>query len=1453
MEIFKQYDSFKEKCADFPDKFEQKYFSGESKLICHPFVKGELISLCSDEEARSNALYICRMSDMLLMSDNGDDWSAFNLMEARSIAEQNGFIYISDLLAENAFLSEEWMINGKNDTIIVNEEYMREKGKKYAPVTPLTNTVLHFKKYNNGFFWKSSPIGEIISIDKKYIDDRFKEFFNECSTILPDLSSSRTINFKLFDGEVAVDAKTTRAIVIEAYFDEIDKMMETFKQNAELFEITGYNFSELDFILELTVAALKKNGVELSKDDFAQKYYSPIINSDDVHVRLSVLGKNCGSEDIDCIKLAFIDAVSAEYKEEESEEDVSYSAEDFSIYNTGIRKLEQGNYEGDEEKYLIGELVSHKPADYRIFYYAENNYPEEAENLKVIADFWQLSPISEEDMENIILNDYILDESFDEQGRFCAGYEQSCILKEQLEKVNAKYGLSTREYIIELEEHIEIMDKERRTFNGTLFDTPEEMQLAVKNEVYVRDLCRNLSALNESELRFLIENIENTTLDEDTKAKYLVKVNLAMNVVQTSALEQCCLSLPVMTLGEIAALRNEISEYDYPEAVVKPFISRIKQASDAAQKTELEGMLENPDKLSDAQIESILEKLNSGRYDDSIANYYRIKTLEIKDNNIRTEIEILIEGMEDLGREQLEELIKTLSGDTYPKHLTYGPLKKLTDTLNNYDANEAAKVFAGVEFATAEQLEAMKQTIEYGRFSDDIIEPYLAKVEQREQDLLNEELDEMCNGIDSMSQEELDKLKDDIQNADKDFDKQLVEKYLDQIAQRVIELKNSELAELCKYIFSMEQPELDELKVKLAGENYDKEFTAVYYKKIEEREHELLIIEVDELCGDLTQKEIPQLEELKETIRGNEKYAQVCEKYIASIDSRIEAIKIADYKKIIAGTVDMTPEQIAEFRRNAEEKRGEIGEELYRRSIEAADQREDAIETEKIERIAGNIEEYDFEKAEAVKAELTSGKYSEEKTTGYITRIDERLYELNKAELDSYIADIEGMDKEQLIQAQIRIQEYSRECPSELKQEYVSKVEKALAEIADKEIREICGNIESLTAKKSSEIIRKLNTMPLDENAKNRYIDALDAHIAALKEQESKDFIMHLSIKMDDFGLTAVHLCVPGLSNLFFSKYDAVCKSYISPGRYELPILLHEANNNDSFTLTTEYLYTFSKGVVHRIKIEDVASFQAKKSLMSSSLTAVEKNGNSQDMPHAFNKNIVENVAKVLTSLVSFIHDKRSAEHMKEMLETAAQEKAIQASAPASKPAPEAVPEEKAQEPAAEQKAAEKPVEENKKPEAEENKKPEPTEDKKPEAEESKKSETEEDKKPEAAEDKKPEAEEDKKPEAEEEKKPEAEEDKKPEAEEDKNPEAEEDKKPETAEDKKPEAEEDKKPEHAEDRNDDEAKISKPAHAAPEHMAENPEEPKVRFCDQCGAKIPSPKAKFCMECGNKLV
>lgn len=1397
MEIFKQYDRFKEKCEEFPEKLKDRCFSS-CGLICHPAAENVMISVCSEEEAHSNADYICRMRDMLLMSEDGEEWSAFNLTEARRIAEQDGYIYITDLLGEDAFLAEDWMINGKNDTIIVSEAYMREKGKRYAPVTPLTNKVLSFKKYSGDFFWKPAAPGDVIRVDKEYLDGCFKEYFERCSEKLPDLSESATINFRLFGGEITIDVNTTRIRTIEKFFERINGIADALAGNAEILKICGYEFSAIDFLLDLTAAALEKNGINLSKEAFVQKYYSPILNGSDTAEKLASLGARCGNDDVDCIKLAFIAAVNEEYPDK-----IEYSAGDASFYRENIRRLELGSYSAEEEKYLVSELLSNRPEDYRVFYFANRQYPEEAENLAEIAEFWEAVPLDESDMENVVLGAYLLDENFDEQGRFCAGYEESRILKEQVSKVIDKYGLSNRECIDELEQRMEILDTERRTFNGTLFDTPEEMQLAVKNEVYVQELCENLSALNESELNSLEEHIDNTTLDAGTKSKYKLKIKLAMNTVQSAMLEQKCLKLPLMTLDEISELRESIAAEDYPEAVVKPFAAKIRDAFSSAQTVEIERMLESAEDMTDEQLDGVSARLNSDRYDNAIAEHYRNKVAEIKENKIRAKLGALADGFESFSKEKLSGLIDTLKESDFPKRLTLPLIKKVTEALSNYEINEAARTFEGVDIADKAQLEKMKSAIEEKLFGDDILAPYILLVEKREKELLDEELIEMCEGIENMSQEELNELRGKITDTEKGFDEQLISRCLDKITQRDCELKNSELAELCKYIFSMEQSELDELKEKLADDKYDKEFTDVYYRKIAEREQELITLELDRLCAGIDDAETDVLEKLKDRILDEERYSDLCGDYITSINNRIEAIRLEEYRNIIGSVVSMTAEEVDEFRKTAEEKRSEIGEALYEESIAAADEREDALEDQAIEEICGDIESYGFEQAESVRARLSEEGFSPEKIAPYAARIDSRITALHTAELDSYIVGIESMSKEQLIQAQIKIGEYAG-CPDYLKEKYNGIVDSAIADIADREIRELCGNISELSAKKSSELIRRINTMPLDESSKNKYIDALDAHIASLKEHEQKEYIGHLTGDMAEYGINAVHLAVPGMTGLFINKYANACNTYVSVGRYELPILIHEGNNGDSFTMTTEYLHIFNRGVMKRIKVDEIASFQAKKTLMNSVLTAVEKNGDSSELPNSLKKDVIENVAKTLTALVSFIHDRRSAERMKELLENAVQEKAVQAAAmtaPAPMPVPAPVPEvpaAEADEPAANYEA--------------EYRQAEP-----PHA---------------------------------------------PAALEEISAPAVDDYYEEEAADTDP-AEDFAEPaaEHfAEYAVEPEVTVPEaaaleevPAPVVSAEPVPEPAEVKVKFCDQCGARITSPTAKFCAECGNKLM
>lgn len=1319
MDVFNQYDVFREKCFNFEEKFKESAFK-ESALICHPTCEDEIISVCSDEEAKTNGLNICRLSDMLLMSADNETWETFNLIEARKIAAENGFVYLTDLLGEDSFYAEDWMINGQNDQIVVSEEYMREKGKRYAPVTPLTNKVLHFKKMMCPFFWTASEPGKILPLNKDTMKQRLDNYATEALNVLPPLNGEDSIEFKLFDETVEINTVTTRSLKTDVFFAQLDNMLEELSGFSDILEINRYDFSRSEFITDVAVAALNNNGITIDKETFCNNYYYPLLDkSDEELAGIIELSEN---KPIDCIKIAFVNAVKSEATFE-----YVYPVSDASEYFKSMHDLEQTDFSGitgdGAEKHKIAYILGHKPSDYAIFAYISKRYPEETANAAKIAEFWGISPVDDDELQRYIFGLYLNNGLYDEDGNFASGLDQAQIIRDELEKVNNKYGFTNTTYIDELNEYIKDIDIKRRSYNGTVFDTPEDMKRAMANELELQSLCINLSALDESELIDLRKHINGITIDEATKAKYLVKVKVALNRCEESMLEQLCLDLPMLNADDAMKLKDTVSNSGYAESVVKPKIADINDRIGAALTEELEKLTANEEKMTDDEIISASEQIKSGRYPAVLAEYYLRKIDGIAEKRIISDIENICSGMENFNMDELKDAKNKLINSGYPEEFTSGVIGQINSLMENYEKNEIAKLFENIDFATAEELDNIKKSIEENNYAPTLLEPYISKIAEREQALLDEELSEMCSGIDDMAQEELDELRAAVNNEDKNYSSSLKEKFLEKITHRECELKNSELAEKCKYIFSMEQEELDELKEILLGDKYDEEITTVYLKKVTEREDELRAAELDKLCEGIDEMDAEALNKLKDDILGNDDYTAISETYIEKIDVCLENLKYAEFNKMLDTVNDMDTEALAEFRAKMESEHEEIGDELYEKSMAKAAERENAIEIEKLDAIIADIDIFDIASTLAAINEIRAGSYKPENKEEYISRLDEKAEELYLAALDSLVENIEECDKAGLIELKKKINDF--DCPAEYKAEYIHNVEKHITNLAEKEVREICGDINSLSIKKCLDAMIKIRALSLSDDIRNQYLDSIEAHIMSLREAEQLDFIDHLKKKIKELNVSTVNFLVPSISNLFYPKYDEACKKYVSIGRYELPIFLHENTADCGFTLTTEYFYSINKGIINRKKIDDLVSFQSKKGLVGTSIVATDRNGNTTEIPCSINKNSIDTTAKAMTALVCYIRDKRSAEHMKELLENAANERKDMPvyTAPAAKPeqpatpaAPEEAPApvvEKVEEAPAAEEAA--PVDENDAPEKEEA----PAEETKPEEQKS--------------------------------------------------------------------------------------------------------------------------------------
>lgn len=1426
MEKFNQYDIFKEKCNDFPQKFNKRYFIN-ARIICHPTIENELIAVCSEEEAKSNALHICRFADVMLMSANGEEWEAFNLIKARSVAEQNGAVFLTDLLFESAFISEEWMINGKNDTIIVSEAYMKEKGKRYAPVTPLTNKVLRFKKLNNEFFWKKSSPESVAVLDENAIKASLVDYFDACAAASPKLSECAELSFPLFDLEVKINPNATRIDAVNAFFKEMDAAAETFEKNAEVINIAEYDFSAEDFFIELAVAALVGDGIDINKDGFMTKYYLPLFDKGEKELADALKALDGMSEypEFDCAKAAYIEALT-----KEGGFGFDYSSGGDATFADELRRIELGGMSVSEEKYELVKLLGKKPSNGAVFALINGSYPEEAEKAAAIREFWKIPELSGEELVKAVCSSYIGDGIIG-GGKFSAGYEQAVIIRDNLLSVNKKYRFDNNAYIVSLNEYIQKTEIERRSFNGTVFETRDDMKKAMSTELMLRELCADLSALDRSGLNSLAVYIRKLTLDRKNVAKYLVKVKIALNDCEANVLNQLCIGLDFMSCDQADELKKKILGLNFDEAIAAPFIAKVEDRLMSAQRDELEKLVSGADGMTLNELDGLIEKLGSDKYLHVLSKRFKLKAESARSRLISAEIDALCDNIEYLSADKLIGLKTEL--EKYHEKYTYGAVKRVNSLLKFHEIKRAKDTFKNISEASGEELKELKKLL--GDFSADIAEVHSKRIEMREKILLDEEIADLCKDIDSSEQKALDALKEKIRTGK--YDGKLVETYLDKIVQRECELKNAGLAERCKGISGMDSKTLSEIKEDLQNGGYDEELTSVYLKKVAGREKTLKEEEIIRRYGDISEiDDINKLEKMNEDINSPE-FEDISDRFSEKISLRIEEVKRENRQKKLESVKNMNFEEIDVFLKETEDGRAEMEDGFYEKCKEAVRKRFNAIEVEELDEICGDIDAIkDIKKINSVIDLIREKLYKPENASPHIKKLQARMDVIHAETLKEMTRGYENKSKEQLFELLPLISKY--ECDAEIKKPFINGVNGRIGILSEKEIKELCGDISALSFKDCSDIIVKIERSKLDDKIRKDYTDRLDAQALAIKEEESNEHIKFLTKIMDEYGVSPAQLYVPGLSNIFFNKYDAACQSYASVGRYEFPILYHETNADESFIMTTEYLYVKSKnGVCNRYKIDEISTLQAKKGLMSSSLQVALKDGAINELPCGFPKASVENAAKAISTLVVFINDKRAAKLIREAKKNSEKEYIPRAKlnsdfGPAKKPA-ESHEVEAKKEGLPVAVASSVPAAEPEPKKAPEAQKPELV---KPAAEKSEATMTEPVKKAEAIT-----TEPVKKAENPAEKAPE--------------PQKESDKKESVSKDETKEKESAVKEETKDNSSgvkDEKEKSSDVKAATAEEKEEENKEVKPKFCSECGAKIERSTAKFCSECGSKI-
>lgn len=1155
METINDYSTFRTHCSEFQQEFSEKFLS-EGALFCHPLINGLMLAPASDEEAKSNDLTICRVYDVMLMSEDGETgWKPFDIKKAREIAAANEHIYLSDLLFNTVYLAHDWMIDGKHDAIIVSEQYMKDHNKPYAPVTPLTNQKLKIKKIRNEAFWKKGTLEAPQSLLLEDFTRSLDDFSAEKLEEFPVISSVSGTALKLGEEKAEISQEDSREAAIDFALNVIRELKDKMDTVSPMLSALGMRMTASGYSIKFLVSALNKNGVSIDGKDFRMKYYNDLLEKlPDDHSADDEL-KTAG----EAFKKAYIENNSCGFKG---------AAADEKKYYEKLGDIETSDLTKDSLLVKALGLISEKPADGAVFRLLHANFGDLSEDINAAEKFWFGKSVryTDADLDGHLKKEYGISDIINDKGEYTCGLEKAKAIYGQLSKAAEKYRFASCTCAASLKAYIDEEDKKSRTFNGTVFETAEEMKKAVRNEKEVADLCADLTALNKEELSKLRKLVYDTTLDSKTKGKYLVKVKLAENSVKENELKQLTLSLPDLKLDDALSMLEKVKAFDCDDAVKKPFVSAAEDRVFAAQAEELSEKFKGLDGKSAEEITALKKAADSDRYCNMLKKIY-IRKAETAVNEIAyKDLEKLCGNMETLDKEKLDALKKAVEDKGYPASAASPFLRKISRLRAEYDRKYVAKLFSGISSKSKEELSKLREIINAGTYPAELTDPYISRIAERETAIKYEEFEEKCKTISLMDKASLEEFKKIMHSGE--YPESIVGKYTASVTARENFIQKAEIAELCKDIEKNGRDALKALSEKLSDTKYNSEFTAPFFEKIKERNLQLDNAEVDELCKDIDKMDRAAVKALSEKISDEKYNKEYTAKYFEKIKERNLQLDNAEVDELCK---DIDKKDRAALKALSEkisdEKYSKEYTAKYFEKIAARNTEIDKAELTELTKDIGNMK-----KPELVKiTERITLNYPRETAAPFIEKIRSKEIELMKKELENLCRNIPSTPRAELSKLKEALK--SGDFDSELSAKYIAQIEDREKALIKTELKDICGNIDSTGKEKLLEIKLKISDTPEYAEEGKAYIERIDTRLKKLDKEEF-DRMMNSIDKM-----TAEEL------DKFVDELEKR-RSTMDPARYDETVKLTDARYDK---LEKEELNSIC-GDIPSLGIEQIAS-----------------------------------------------------------------------------------------------------------------------------------------------------------------------------------------------------------------------------------------------------------------------
>ena len=252
--------------------------------------------------------------------------------------------------------------------------------------------------------------------------------------------------------------------------------------------------------------------------------------------------------------------------------------------------------------------------------------------------------------------------------------------------------------------------------------------------------------------------------------------------------------------------------------------------------------------------------------------------------------------------------LKAEISDELPEILAAPMLYKILEAMERQENIERNAHAEWIKEADLKDAEAFLDNLRYFSYSPDTMQKLRAAAEERILVCQREDLEQCINNIINMDRAQLrrteEKLKEFHYNAE------LTEKYVSQVRHQYDLVETEEISELCKDIDEKNIPQLEVLSHRLESE-YREEFTEKYRNNIARRIEFLHIRHMDKLCGNAANEDKEGLRRLRNLIDAEQCKKELKSEYYEKINSRWEQLDYEEMNQLTENISDKSSEELS--------------------------------------------------------------------------------------------------------------------------------------------------------------------------------------------------------------------------------------------------------------------------------------------------------------------------------------------------------------------------------------------------------------------------------------------------------------------------------------------------------------------------------------------------------------